>query len=334
MSFNRRTTAEGMTRAARPVTSREPLGISGDVTFPVPPLTTPTLDQFPGTRDLEGFEAVCLFVDRAAATRPGFALDDANAQALARICSRLDGLPLAIELAAARARSMSSSDIVQRIDDRFSLLSRGGRTAAPRHQTLRATIDWSHELLTEEERTLFRRLTVFAGGWRLGVGESVCADDRLPREEIVDVHARVADKSLIVAEPLGAGAGRHRLLQTIRQFSAERLAEAGEVDFMRRRHFGQFLDVSERGASLEALSFRLTQGSARLILMTLVVSNLISLSGCSDGGLANGAGRGCPDYIPLARGTAAAQSAGHDGGDPHCCPHRHAGEGSGRPEPH
>ena len=139
-------------------TSREPLGIPGEVAFPVPPLTTPSLDRLLATRDLEGFEAVRLFVDRAAVARPGFALDGANAQAVARICSRLDGLPLAIELAAARARSMSLDDIIQRLDNRFSLLSRGTRTAAPRHQTLRATIDWSHDLLREEERILFRRL--------------------------------------------------------------------------------------------------------------------------------------------------------------------------------
>ena len=227
-------------------TSREPLGILGEVTFSVPPLPVPSPDRSRAAQELGRFEAVRLLVDRAAAAWPGFALDDANAQAVARICSRLDGLPLAIELAAARVRSMSLDDILQRLDDRFSLLSRGGRTAAPRHQTLRATIDWSHELLTEEERTLFRRLAVFAGGWTLEDAESVCADDRLPREAIVDVHARVADKSLIVIEPLAAGASRHRLLETIREYAAERLAEAGEVDAMRRHHFGHFLDVAER----------------------------------------------------------------------------------------
>jgi len=227
-------------------TSREPLGISGECIFPVPPLTTPSLDPLLATRDLGCFEAVRLFVDRAAATRPGFALDDANAHAVARICSHLDGLPLAIELAAARARSLSLDDIIRRLDDRFALLSHGARTAPPRQQTLRTTIDWSHALLTEDEQILFRRLAVFAGGWTLEDAESVCADDLLPQEAIVDLHARVTDKSLIVIEALGAGASRYRLLETIRQYAGERLVEAGEADRMRRRHLAHFLAVAER----------------------------------------------------------------------------------------
>ncbi|HZB97818.1 MAG TPA: LuxR C-terminal-related transcriptional regulator, partial [Candidatus Sulfotelmatobacter sp.] len=227
-------------------TSREPLGIPGEVTFSVPPLRTPSVDQPALTDEVRDCEAVQLFADRAAAARPGFVLDDAHIRVVARICSRLDGLPLAIELAAARTRSMSLDDIIQRLDHRFSLLSGGGRTAPARHQTLRATIDWSHELLTEDERTLFRRLAVFAGGWTLEDAESVCADDRLPRDAIVDVHARVADKSLIVADPLAPGASRHRLLETIRQYAAERLAEAGDMDALRRRHFEHFLALAER----------------------------------------------------------------------------------------
>lgn len=244
-------------------TSREPLSIPGEVTFPVPPLTTPPLDRLPailsGTqrvpaepsapargRDLESFEAVRLFVERVNAARPGFALEDVNAQAVARICSCLDGLPLAIELAAARARTMSLDDLLQRLDNRFLLLSLGTRTAAPRHQTLRATIDWSHDLLTEEERILFRRLTVFAGGWTLADAEFVCADNLLPRQTVVNVHARVVEKSLIVAEARGTGPGWHHLLETIRQYAGERLAETGEADLLRRRHFAHFLDLAER----------------------------------------------------------------------------------------
>ena len=227
-------------------TSREPLGIPGEVTFSVPPLRTPSTHQPALTDDLRDYEAVRLFADRAAAARPGFVLDEDHIWVVARICSRLDGLPLAIELAAARARSMSLDDIIQRLDRRFSLLSVAGRTAPARHQTLRATIDWSHDLLSEDERTLFRRLAVFAGGWRLVDAESVCADNCPAREELVDVHMRVVDKSLIVANPLAPGAGRYRLLETIRQYAAERLAEAGEVDTMQRRHFEHFLAVAER----------------------------------------------------------------------------------------
>jgi non-specific serine/threonine protein kinase len=227
-------------------TSREPLGIPGEVTFSVPPLRTPSMDGPAPTDEVGDCEAVQLFADRAAAARPGFVLDDAHIRVVARICSRLDGLPLAIELAAARARSMSLDDLDQRLDHRFSLLAGGGRTTPARHQTLRATIDWSYELLTEDEQILFRRLAVFAGGWTLVDAETVCADHRVPQDAIVDVHARVADKSLIVANPLAPGASRHRLLETIRQYAAERLAEAGEVDLMQRRHFGHFLAVAER----------------------------------------------------------------------------------------
>ncbi|GAC1327210.1 MAG: hypothetical protein NVSMB22_18640 [Chloroflexota bacterium] len=227
-------------------TSREPLGVPGEVTYSVPPLTVPSLEPVPVASHLERFGAVRLFVDRAAAAIPGFTLDDDNAPAVVRLCSRLDGLPLAIELAAARTRSVSLDDILDRLDNRFVLLSRGARTAAPRHQTLRATIDWSHELLTEDERTLFRRLAVFAGGWTLEDAESVCAGDRLPRNAIFDVHARLADKSLTVAEPPAVGPSRHRFLETVRQYAAERLAEAGELDLLRQRHFAHCLERAER----------------------------------------------------------------------------------------
>jgi non-specific serine/threonine protein kinase len=227
-------------------TSREPLGIPGECTFSLPPLATPSLDRLPALPDLGRFEAVSLFVDRAAAAQPGFVLDGANAPVVARICSHLDGLPLAIELAAARVRSLSLEDISQRLDHRFSLLSRGARTAAPRHQTLRATIDWSHDLLTKEERILFRRLAIFAGGWTLTDAESVCTDDLLPRAVILDAHARIADKSLIVAVPRAAGVGRYRFLETVREYAADRLAEEEEMDRLRRRHFVHFLNLAER----------------------------------------------------------------------------------------
>lgn len=227
-------------------TSRQPLEIPGEVTFPAPPLSIPPLDRLPPLPVLGAFEAVQLFADRAAAARPGFVIDDSNAEVVARICSRLDGLPLAIELAAPRTRSMSVDEILQRLDDRFLLLSQGARTAVPRHKTLRATIDWSHDLLSDDERILFRRLAVFAGGWTLEDAESACSDDSLPRQAIVDVHSRLADKSLIVVEALVASTTRHRFLETIRQYAGERLIGSGEVDLIRRRHFTHFLDLAEQ----------------------------------------------------------------------------------------
>ncbi|GII00411.1 AfsR/SARP family transcriptional regulator [Planobispora takensis] len=211
-------------------TSREALGITGEVLHPVPPLALPS----PGV-PADRAPAVRLFADRARAVRPDFTLDETTAEAVVRICRALDGLPLAIELAAARLRSLSAAEIVSRLDDRFRLLSRGSRTAQPRHRTLRAVVEWSWDLLEEDERVLARRLTVFTAGATLEAAERVCGVD-----DTDGVLASLVDKSLVEA----AG-DRYRMLETIRAFCAERLTEAGEGERMRRAHFDCFLGLAE-----------------------------------------------------------------------------------------
>ena len=168
-------------------------------------------------------EAVRLFVDRAAAVRPGFALTTENCGTVVQLCWTLDGVPLAIELAAARIRALSVEQIADRIDDRFRLLASGDRTAPPRQQTLQAAVDWSFELLTADEQILLRRLSVFAG-WSLDMAEQVCADERIPVPRVLDLLAALIDKSLVALEDELAGDARYRLLDTIREYAAARLA--------------------------------------------------------------------------------------------------------------
>jgi predicted ATPase/DNA-binding SARP family transcriptional activator len=219
-------------------TSREALGITGETLWPVPPLALPP----PGTAPAEalGYPAVRLFAERAAAVRPDFAVDAANADAVLRICRALDGLPLAIELAAARLRSLPLAEVADGLDDRFRLLSRGDRTAQPRHQTLRAVVEWSWDLLDDAERTLARRLTVFAGGATRDAAERVCG---LPAAQVAELLATLVDKSLV--EAVGE-AGRYRMLDTVRAFCAERLVEAGEWEELRRNHAAYYLDLARR----------------------------------------------------------------------------------------
>lgn len=216
-------------------TSREALGITGESLRPVPPLALPA----PGTAPLEalGYPAVRLFADRAAAVRPDFEVNTANVDTVLRICVALDGQPLAIELAAARLRSLTLTDVAARLDDRFRLLSRGDRTKSPRHQTLRAVVEWSWDLLDEPEKVLARRLTVFSGGAAPQAARRVCG---LPEDEVDDLLADLADKSLVE----GAD-GRYRMLDTIRVFCAERLADAGEEERLRRAHLAYFLELAE-----------------------------------------------------------------------------------------
>ena len=204
------------------VTSREPLGISGEHVFRVPPLAVPPADLAAPGR-LAAFESVQLFADRAAMYRQGFALDDANAAAVAAVCVRLDGIPLALELAAARLRSLSVPEIGSRLDQRFRLLTGGSRTALPRHQTLRALIDWSYDLLSPTEQMLLGRLSVFAGGWTLAAAEAVTAAGSTGGWQVLDHLAALVDKSLVQAEEIH-GWTRYRLLETVRQYAAERLA--------------------------------------------------------------------------------------------------------------
>ncbi len=209
-------------------TSQEPLRIPQESVWQVAPLAVPPPDALRGAAELAGFEAAQLFADRAAAARPGFAITERNAMAVAAICRALDGVPLAIELAAARVTVLSAEQIAARLGDRFTLLGSGDRTAPPRQRTLRATIDWSHDLLSAAEQTLLRRLSVFSG-WSLDMAEEVCAaDDGLPAEDVVGVLAGLVDKSLVVVEPEVLGQTRYRMLDSIRAYAAQRLAEAGE----------------------------------------------------------------------------------------------------------
>ena len=225
-------------------TSREPLRVPGEVTWRVPSLSLPRL--VPGAPAEESLEAesVRLFATRAAQAAPGFELDGDNADAVASLCHRLDGMPLAIELAAARVSVLTPAQIVERLDDSLDLLSAGPRTAMTRQQTLRATLAWSFELLEADEQVLLRRLAVFAGGFGLEAAEDVGAEDPLRRGEAVAVLGRLIDKSLVHVEE-GPGDRRYRLLETVRQYAAERLDEAGEREVFERRHRDWYIELAE-----------------------------------------------------------------------------------------
>ncbi len=181
-------------------TSREALGVPGELAWRVPSLSAPDREAARTAASAGRFEAVQLFCDRAAAQRPGFALTDDNADVIGHICRRLDGVPLAIELAAARVKVLAPDDLLARLEDRFLVLTGGSRTALPRQQTLRATVDWSHDLLGDAERVLFRRLSVFAGGFDLDACEAVCGTDLLADEPVLDLLGGLVDKSLVIAE--------------------------------------------------------------------------------------------------------------------------------------
>jgi predicted ATPase/DNA-binding CsgD family transcriptional regulator len=216
-------------------TSREPLSVAAETIWRVPPLTVAPAGADPAvSADPDRYEAVRLFADRAAASRPGFALGPDNVAAVTAICRALDGMPLAIELAAARVRALSVEQISARLDDRFGLLTAGDRSAAPRQRTLRAAIEWSYELLTAPERTLFRRLSVFTG-WSLEMAEQVCSDEDVPAAEVLGLTAALVDKSLVVLDPEVLGQARYRMLDTIREYAEMRLAQAGESAAVRLR---------------------------------------------------------------------------------------------------
>ena len=221
--------------------SREALGVAGEATYRVPSLPTPNepLD----IQQLETFDSVKLFIQRATLTQPTFQLTDENASFVAQICSRLDGIPLAIELAAARVRALSVEQIAARLDDRFRLLTGGSRTALPRQQTLRALIDWSYQLLSEEERLLFRRLAVFVGGWTLDAAESVCGEER-SGFDVLELLTHLVDKSLINVEHSG-GESRYHRLETIRQYAREKLFDTDEVALLRDKHLAYFVGLAE-----------------------------------------------------------------------------------------
>lgn len=226
-------------------TTREPLGVSGEATYRVPSLSVPTSKQSPGPEELAEYEAVRLFVHRASLVQDQFALSHDNSPSVAQICRRLDGIPLAIELAAARVKSLAPEQIAARLDDQFRLLTGGSRTALERQQTLRAAVDWSYQLLSEQERTLLMRLSVFVGGFTLEAAEEVCSDDTLATYEVLDLVGQLVDKSLVVLEPKGHAA-RYRQLETIRQFAREKLLESGEGSGVRTRHRDFFMNLAEQ----------------------------------------------------------------------------------------
>lgn len=247
--------------------SREALGIAGETAYRVPSLSLPDPRQFVGAgqqerlplESLMEYEAVRLFIERAVAVQPSFAMSNQNAPAIAQICQRLDGIPLALELAAARIKLLKVEQIAARLDDRFRLLTGGGRTAMPRHQTLRAAIDWSYELLAEPERVLLRRLAVFAGGWTLEAAETVTTappavnrnqsklntDSNVLATDVLDLLAHLADRSMIVVDDSGEEA-RYHLLETIRQYAREKLLESGEAEEVRDQHLEFFVTVAEK----------------------------------------------------------------------------------------
>ncbi len=226
-------------------TSREGLGVPGENFRRVPSLSLPDVRHLPPSEDLVLYEAVRLFVDRAIAPAPEFSVTSENASAVVQVCHRLDGIPLAIELAAARVKVLAVEQIATRLDDRFRLLIGGNRMVLPRHQTLRAAIDWSYQLLSETEQALFRRLSVFAGGWTLETAESVCAGGRVDAVAILDLLTSLVDKSLVLAET-HRGEARYRLLETVRQYSLSRLLDSGEADDVRRRHRDWYVALAEQ----------------------------------------------------------------------------------------
>jgi predicted ATPase/class 3 adenylate cyclase len=227
--------------------SREPLGITGEVAYRVPSLNTPHPENLPPLEQLQKADSIRLFVERASTAKPGFTLTDVNAFSLAQICYRLDGIPLAIELAASRVKVLSPDQIAARLDDRFRLLTGGSRTALPRQQTLRAMIDWSYSLLSEQEKTLFRRLAVFVGGWTLEAAEAVCASiekDNILPQDVLDLLTRLVDKSLVFNEESAEEIRYHRL-ETIRQYSREKFFETDEVETVRNCHLDFFVQFAE-----------------------------------------------------------------------------------------
>jgi predicted ATPase/DNA-binding CsgD family transcriptional regulator len=228
-------------------TSRQALGIASEQTLAVQPLPVPDSEgRRLSTRSLAQFDAVRLFADRARAVLPGFTVTDANRDAVERICRRLDGIPLAIELAAVRLRALSVEQLLNRLDDRFRLLTAGSRAVLPRHQTLRALIDWSYDLCTEPERLLWARASVFAGGLDLEAAEAVCSDGEIAHEDVIDLVIGLVDKSVLIREE-GPSAVRYRLLDTIRQYGRERLAASGQEAALQRRHRDHYQAMAAEG---------------------------------------------------------------------------------------
>jgi predicted ATPase/DNA-binding SARP family transcriptional activator len=226
-------------------TSREALRVSGEIHYRVPSLTIPTPEVEVVIDEFSNMESVKLFAERGAVALPGFAISQQNAPAIAQICQRLDGIPLAIELAAARINVLTIQQILKRLDDRFNLLTDGMRTALPRQQTLRATIEWSYSLLAEKERILFRRLAVFTGGWTLEAAEKVCSGEGIQSGDVLNLLSQLINKSLVVVEMEELQETRYRRLEIIREFAREKLIEATEAGRLQDRHLAFFLKKAE-----------------------------------------------------------------------------------------
>lgn len=224
--------------------SREALGIAGEVTYRVPSLELPDVNHIPPVESLSQYEAVKLFIDRAVSAVRTFTVTNENAPYLAQICHRLDGIPLAIELAAAKVRVLSLEQIARRLDDRFRLLTGGSRTVMERHQTLRAAIDWGYNLLPVKEQILFRRLSVFVSGWTLDAAEFVCLDLTVNRDEILDLLEHLINKSIVITEETKHET-RYRFQETMWKYASERLVASGESDKLRDKHLEHFLYLAE-----------------------------------------------------------------------------------------
>ena len=227
------------------VTSRERLGIAGELTYRVPSLSVPDARGDATPEEALASEAARLFIERARLQRPELEITAKDATPLASMCRRLDGIALAIELAAPRVRTMSIGELSRRIDDRFSLLTEGSRTALPRHRTLRSLIDWSHDLLREAEKRVLWRASVFAGGWTLDAAERVCSDTHVDREETLDLLTSLADKSLVTVDTREE-VTRFGMLDMVRHYALDRLRESGEENAVRARHLEYFLQTAER----------------------------------------------------------------------------------------
>ncbi|MBG0561392.1 ATP-binding protein [Actinoplanes aureus] len=243
-------------------TSREPLLVPGEVLFAVPPLPTPQPGEAVSVAEVERYEGVALFVARTRGVVPGFALTEETAAVVAELCRRLDGLPLALELAAALVRVLAPGQILDRLTERFALLSRGSRTAPERQQTLRACADWSFELCAKPERVLWARLSVFAGGCELDAIEGICDDELLPAGDLLEVVAGLVDKSVLASEQVG-GVARYRMLETLRDYGQEKLIEAGERDTLQRRHRDWYTGLARRFEA-DLISPRQVEGFARV----------------------------------------------------------------------
>lgn len=229
------------------VTSRQTLGLTGEHIFQVPTMSVPDVNHMPPLEALSQYEAVSLFHDRAAAVQPGFALTDENREDVVRICRRLDGIPLAIELTAVRLRALSTADILRLLENRYRLLTMGSPGALPRHQTLRALIDWSNELCSAQERSLWAQLAVFSGGFDLPATEAIYRAGDGDENAVIDLLTALIDKSILIAEEYDNRV-RYRMLETIRQYGLERLREDGLETALRQRHRAYFEDMTERTA--------------------------------------------------------------------------------------